>query len=478
MARCDAAGKRRRAAGLPLASNFVMSVPHRLLERAASSGRTPKQRQAQGQLQMPRPLAFDITHLVSRLPVPHPSGIDKVDMAYARHFAANGCAAAVHYGLTSPHIHPGRAVAEVLRTATQGRWAGTGLDNDPAYARLYAWLTGHAPPRERGPAELPQPRPRGDVWTRRAALVRWRLKPGNADLPRNALYLNVAQHGFEVPRFFAWLDGRPDVLPVFLVHDLLPLDYPEYFRPGYKRLFTRRVDTIVRHARAIVTTSRAVGERIGEEYRLRGRPMVPLHVEPLPSPLAAQSITATADPELRRTPYFVVLGTIEPRKNHLLLLNVWRRMAEEMAQPPKLVIAGTRGWENEQVWDVLDRSTIVRPHLQECSGLADPALVRILANARALLMPSFAEGYGLPVVEALSLAAPVIASDIPVFREIAHGRAVYRHPLDGPGWRQAIEAFAADSHPLATEARTAAAAFAPPNWPGYFAGIDAFLKGL
>ena len=118
------------------------------------------------------------------------------------------------------------------------------------------------------------------------------------------------------------------------------------------------------------------------------------------------------DRDLAASPYFVVLGTIEPRKNHLLLLNIWRRLAEQQRSPPKLVIIGTRGWENEQVLDVLDRSVLVRPHVVEGSGMGDRGLMRLLANARALLMPSFAEGYGLPVVEALSLGTPVVASDI------------------------------------------------------------------
>lgn len=427
---------------------------------------------------MPRPIAFDITHLISRLPVSAPSGIDKVDMAYARHFAANPAAAAVHYGLRGPRFHPGATVAEALVAATRDRWAATHVEADRAYADLYRWLTGSAPAAAALEPQSHRSTRQRSKLSRLAEQSLWRLRRGSVPLPEGAIYLNAAQHAFEAPLFFRWLTARPDVLPVFLVHDFLPLDFPEYFKPGYKSLFSRRVETILRHAKAIITTSRDVACRIGQEYERQKARAVPVHVEPLPSSLHATEPGGLRDRALSQVPYFVVLGTIEPRKNHLMLLNVWRQIAEHSPNPPKLVVAGVRGWENEQVLDILDRSLIVKPHVREVRGLGDTALLHLIANARGLLMPSFAEGYGLPVVEALSVGTPVVASDIAVFREVGQERALLRHPLDGPGWRQAIEALSDEGSPVAAEARSLAHSFEPPSWPRYFAGVDGFLKSL
>lgn len=424
---------------------------------------------------MPRPVAFDITHLAFRLPITRPSGIDKVDVAYARHFSGAACAA-VHYGVWRTRFHPSGSIANLLSLATRSRWEGTSVGEDLAFERIYAWLTGHPPPDGKDRGSRSERRAPREAWRRRLVQIRWLLAPGHRTLPVGSVYLNAAQYAFEFPRFFRWLRERDDVRPVFLLHDLLPLDYPEYFKAGYHDRFTRRFETVSRHAAALIVASHSVARRAAREFEARGRPMVPVRVQPLPSSLP--DAKAAFDASLASIPYFVVLGTIEPRKNHLLLLNLWRRLAQEHPSPPKLAIVGARGWENEQAFDALERSHLLRPYVLESSSLGDAGLVRLIRNARAVLMPSFAEGYGLPVVEALSAGTPVVASDIPVFHEIAQGRAIYRHPLDGPGWRQAIEALSDPASQLAVRAKAEAQAFRPPSWPEYFSGVEEFLKGL
>ncbi|GBR54887.1 glycosyltransferase [Neokomagataea thailandica NBRC 106555] len=141
-------------------------------------------------------------------------------------------------------------------------------------------------------------------------------------------------------------------------------------------------------------------------------------------------------------PYFVCLGTIEGRKNHLLLLNVWRRLIEiHGAKTPRLLIIGKRGWENEQVIDMIERTPSFAGIVREYNNLPNDEVVALLKNARALLFPSFSEGFGLPLAEALALNVPVICSDIPVFQEVGKNKVTYLDPIDGLGWLDTISTY-------------------------------------
>jgi glycosyltransferase involved in cell wall biosynthesis len=263
---------------------------------------------------------------------------------------------------------------------------------------------------------------------------------------------------------------------VFMIHDLLPLDYPEYFEPGEALKFSKRIDTALRYGRAFLVSTEAVRRRLQQEVAARGLEPRPIWAEPFPSPLS-EFVAAPPPPRTPEHPYFVVVGTIEPRKNHLLLLQTWRSLARRMAAPPRLVIVGARGWENEQVLDLLERSEILAPLVAQISNLSSRQLAELLAGARAVLAPSFDEGYGLPIVEALALGAPVVAADNESAREVSQGRARLLSALDGEGWLREILRLSADED-YHRELKARAAGFVAPNWRDYFASLDRFIAGL
>lgn len=424
------------------------------------------------------PVVIDLTYVAARLGAATPTGIERVDAAFACHFTAAAAdqrgpwdAAAVHYGLRTPHLMVA-GTARALVSEAEAAWQPPGgLADDPLYAAVARWLQG--PPV---PLRLAPPPARAG---RQAALRRlsWRLAHDRkAVLPQGAVYLNVAQYGFEYPSLFRWLERRPDVAAVFFVHDMLPLDHPEFFRDGYRTLFDRRAATMARFARAAIVSGHEVGARVVAEMERRGRPGFPIFTSPLPPPAPPPGDPTPADPAA--APYFLVVGTIEPRKNHLLVLQAWRTLAAASGPVPRLVLVGPRGWENEQVVDLLDRSTAIRPHVAEVSGLSTPGLARLMAGARAVLVPSFAEGYGLPIAEALAMRTPVVASDIPVFRAVSQRCARLLDPTDGPAWRSTVAAFADPGSPARAEGVAAARRYRAPAWPDYFESLRAFLADL
>ncbi|WP_400768447.1 glycosyltransferase family 4 protein [Methylosinus sporium] len=415
---------------------------------------------------MTRPIVYDATHLVSLGRAAGAAGIGRTDLAFARHFVAHprlSCGA--HYGVRGPHVLAPSRLARIVADVTPAA-----PDDSSDWTRLRGWLLGDETAPS-APATAPRDALGQFLWR---APLRLANDAPHA-LPPDALYLNIAQHACEFPLLFRWLERRPDMRAVFFVHDLLPLDRPEFFRRGYEALFRRRIDTILRHAHALLTMSEAVAERVEREIAATGA-RIPIHVEPAPS---TQGEAADArDEQLARSDYFMLVSTLEPRKNHLMLLNLWRALAAGPQPVPKLVLVGGRGWENQQIVDMLNRCEALRPHVRWTSDLPAAALRRLLANANALLMPSFAEGYGLPVVEALSLGTPAIVSDIPVFHEIAQERALFLSPIDGLGWKRAIEDFSTANSPRRLAAIDAARRFEAPNWTRYFERVESFLDTL
>ena len=160
-------------------------------------------------------------------------------------------------------------------------------------------------------------------------------------------------------------------------------------------------------------------------------------------------------------------------------MHIWRELVAELGDAaPKLVLVGARGWENEHIVDLLERCPGLQRHVVEIGGLETPAMRRLVAGARAALIPSFGEGYGLPLVEALAAGTPVVASDIPVFSEVGGDAIVRIDPTDGPAWSRAIREFAAPNSSLRPARLAALSNYRPPDPQSFFACVEDFIADL
>jgi glycosyltransferase involved in cell wall biosynthesis len=374
---------------------------------------------------------IDVTRLLDRaLHGKRPTGVDRVGLAYVERFRD-------------------RAQA-LLRFAR--RWV---VFSPADSQRLFDWL--------QAPDRASAHRMRWLVG-RNLALNWQRPQP-------NALLLNTGHSGLDQPDY-ARRVRRYGLRPLYFLHDLIPVTFPEYARPGEEEKHRHRLATMLATAQGLVVNSSHTAREV-EAYASRlGLAMPPLVV----AHLAATAFPHPAKERPMREPYFVVLGTIEPRKNHLLLLNLWRGLSARMGrQTPRLVVIGQRGWECEQVVDMLERCPAIKGSVIELSACNDAALATWLHHAQALLFPSFAEGYGIPLVEALSLSTPVIASDLPVFRELAGNIPDYLDPLDGAGWRQAILDYTAPDAPRRRAQLARMAGWQAPTWAAHFEQVEALM---
>lgn len=357
-----------------------------------------------------RPIWLDIARLVERACVGSLTGIDRVELAYAEHLItwAPERTRFVMIGRWSSRLRMlPDAVTRRFLTGVRRAWgAGTPSDMRGSAVRLLA-IAAVAPPVPADPS---------------------------------AVYLLVSHRHLHKHSALAQAVRRSGVAFVPLIHDLIPMEFPEYGRPGEAARHRCRLDTVVRLADGVIVNSAATRTALAA-YLPAGRPVLvaPLGVSP-PAPGPA--------PIVGGRPYFLCVGTIEPRKNHLLLLHLWRRLiAEHGETAPRLLIVGQRGWENENVVDLLDRCTALRGHVTELGTVSDTRLTALLRSARALLMPSFAEGFGLPVAEALAHGTPVLCSDLPALREAGGSVPEYLDPLDTPAWGAAVMDYAINGSP-------------------------------
>ncbi len=423
-----------------------------------------------------RPVAVDITRLVTRLRHASPSGIDRVDLAYARHLLGQD---GERFGLVTTALGPrllDRAEASGIVEAVAAGWAEDGAaEADPVYRALAERIGGatvRAAPRPRAGAT--DARARRLIQARAAGRILG-ARPAGA-LPQGSLYVHTSHLRLDRPERFDWLYDRRDVRTAFFVHDLIPITHPEYGRPGEAERHAERLRTVGRHAAAILANSHDTAERTRAHLRRAGLAPPPVAV----GHLGVEPAFGRAGPSVAPDrPTFLVCGTIEPRKNHLLLLHLWRALAERLGErTPRLVLVGRRGWEAENIVDLLDRCAAIRPHVTEVSGLSTHGLAALMRSATALLMPSFTEGYGIPIVEAAASGLPVLASDIPVHREIGAGFCDFLDPLDGTGWMRAVEALAEPG----SGARAALAArldgYRAPGWSEHFAAVSPLLDSV
>jgi glycosyltransferase involved in cell wall biosynthesis len=288
----------------------------------------------------------------------------------------------------------------------------------------------------------------------------------------DSVVLNIGHSGLEQPGYADWLRKRR-LRAVCMVHDLIPVSHPQYCRPNEALRHERRIATVLRTAAAVVTNSRATLLELTAFAARHGLSMPPS----VAAPLAAAVLPHSGAVRPIAEPYFVMLSTIEPRKNHGMILNLWRRLIGRFGDSaPRLVVIGQRGWECGNVIDMLERCPVLRGTVVQRAGCSDDELANYLRHAQALLFPSLAEGYGLPLIEALSLGLPVIASDLPVFRESSGSIPEYLDPLDESAWMSCIEDFA-DSHSVSRNAQLQRIThFKAPTWAAHFEKVEDLLS--
>lgn len=256
-------------------------------------------------------------------------------------------------------------------------------------------------------------------------------------------WLTIAWHRLRLPvpieRFVGNVDlvhapdfvAPPSQAPAIVtIHDLSYLITPEFAYPNLRRYLSRAVPRTLARVSRIVAVSQTTARDLSEHYRINPDriAVIPNGVDPMFRPLNPDDAQRRVELLGLHDPYFLIVGTIEPRKNHEGVLRAFEQV--HTTNPGvSLVIVGSPGWLSEPIMDAIGRYSQRLP-VRHLRNIDDSALPALYARSIALVYPSWYEGFGLPVVEAMACGTAVITSDRGATAEVAGEGALLVSPDD------------------------------------------------
>ena len=347
----------------------------------------------------------------------------------------------------------------------------------PTIAALYARLTEHG-----GQTAPTQP---VSAWTRAAGLqmrawqamaaippslsprqaARAEMGDGDSGVMAAGDTLLVAGAGWSDLRHAARVaaaKARHGVRVALLVHDIIPLRRPEWFDPAHAARFRDWLDPMLDVADRVMAVSACTAADVARHEVRRGRPARTIDVIRLgdgfsPAGPGAAAISGR---------YALYVSTLEVRKNHVLLLDVWRTLLERLpeAAVPTLVFAGREGALTGDLMRQLRASDRLGGKIVLRHALGDADIAALYRGCAFTLFPSLYEGWGLPVSESLAFGRPCLAAATSSVPEAGGALARYFDPLDTPGTVAVVEALLQDEAGLAAWQAEIVAGFRPTPW--------------
>lgn len=250
----------------------------------------------------------------------------------------------------------------------------------------------------------------------------------------------------------------------FVVYDILPIEHPEWWQGDvglhheeWLRSILSVSENLICISRAVCDSVRAWALNVG--YEQSAIPvMKSFHLgADVENSLPSRGVPGNGErtlTALKSSPSFLMVGTVEPRKGHSLVLSAFEKLWEKGVDV-KLVIVGKQGWMVDELSTKLRNHVEFAQNLFWLEGASDEYLDKLYDAACCLIAASEGEGFGLPLIEAAQHKLPIIARDIPVFREVAGEHAYYFSGSDADNFSDVIVEWLAlyqiDKHPLSTD---------------------------
>ncbi len=255
---------------------------------------------------------------------------------------------------------------------------------------------------------------------------------------------------------------------VMVCYDLIPVLSPQFYSARDATVFAHYFRAALGFADRFICISQRTARDLAEFAVAQGHYDADICTERLGADAIGQAGGSAPLPAgLASERYVLFVSTIEPRKNHALLLRVWRRLAAGEHGGTagfKLVFAGRPGWMTQDIVVALSRETVFKRDVLHIPSASDPELDALFEHAAFTVYPSHYEGFGLPVIESLAHGTPAIVSSAGSLPEAVAGLGPCVDPTDDDGWAAAMGRWINDPAQLAEQARRIRAEFSWPSW--------------
>ena len=244
------------------------------------------------------------------------------------------------------------------------------------------------------------------------------------------------------PNFATWPTSHSQKTAT-VIHDLTYLYYPELVEEKNLTHLRRVVPRSIKHADFIITVSESVKRDLVTEFKISPSRCIVTPIPPDESFRELQSITHIENVKKKynislKKKYIYFIGNLEPRKNLIALIKAYIALPAEIHDTHQLVLAGAKGWKTESTEKKLANAINQGFDIKHVGFIDQSDSAALYQGADLFVMPSLYEGFGMPILEAMSGGTQVLASDIPVLREVGDDAARYVDTTDTNQFASAI----------------------------------------
>lgn len=264
-----------------------------------------------------------------------------------------------------------------------------------------------------------------------------------------------------------------------MVYDIIPVTYPQYCHQETTFHFLLWLSAVLEYSDFVFVNTEATRQKLlGLCDKLNLQPKK-VYIAPLGANFKQGKEIANTDNISTKVltatekPYVLMLGTLEPRKNHILAVQAIH--GSLINENINLIIAGRNGWNMEKFLEDIKQDPLFDKRIFYLESPTDAEVTYLYEKTLALIIASHEEGYGLPIIEAFHFGKPVLASDIDVFREVGGECAVYFDKDDEKSLGEKVMQLMQDEklyESLVTQIKD----YKAPDWDESAAIIDEYIK--